>query len=186
MNSTDYIQQAIRTNTDMKIKPHDDLLHSAMGISTEAGELLDNVKKTTFYGKPLDVVNLKEELGDMFWYAALLCNYLDTSFEEVMSANIDKLKVRYPEKWTHDKAINRNTEAEMKAVSKESLIPIGTLVRIKRSNHQLVVLNSIAEIIGYIYPDGMSKMQSAGYEVEIKSLEDTVYVFVGKDDVEPV
>lgn len=84
-----------------------DLLHAVLGISGEAGELLDAVKKTFIYNKPLDVVNAKEELGDLLWYIALACRTLDVSFEEIMQMNIDKLSKRYPEKYTDADAIAR-------------------------------------------------------------------------------
>lgn len=48
-----------------------DLLHCATGLVTESAELVDAVKKNVFYGKPLDVVNIKEEIGDILWYIAI-------------------------------------------------------------------------------------------------------------------
>lgn len=48
-----------------------DLLHCATGLVTESAELVDAIKKHVFYGKPLDVVNIKEELGDLLWYVAI-------------------------------------------------------------------------------------------------------------------
>lgn len=45
--------------------------HGIIGMMTEAGELLDQMKKHWFYGRELDVVNIKEELGDILWYAAI-------------------------------------------------------------------------------------------------------------------
>lgn len=84
-----------------------DLLHATLGISGEAGELLDAVKKSFIYNKPLDLENAKEELGDLLWYMALACRTLDVSFEELMQMNIDKLTKRYPEKYTDEDAIAR-------------------------------------------------------------------------------
>ncbi len=86
--------------------------HGVIGIVTEAGELMDAVKKTKIYRKELDKVNLIEELGDIFWYTALLCDELGVSFEDIMDKNIAKLEARYPEKYSHDNAINRNTDTE--------------------------------------------------------------------------
>lgn len=84
-----------------------DLLHAALGMSGEAGEFLDAVKKTFIYNKPLDVENAKEEIGDCLWYMALACRTLNVSFEELMQENIDKLTKRYPEKYTDEHAITR-------------------------------------------------------------------------------
>jgi len=82
-------------------------LHAVMGCATEAGELVDAYKKTVFYGKPLDTVNVKEEIGDILWYLAILCREHGWSFEEIMSENTDKLRLRYPEQFTTQDAIER-------------------------------------------------------------------------------
>lgn len=84
-----------------------DLLHATLGISGEAGELLDAVKKSFIYNKELDLVNAKEELGDILWYIALACRTLNVSFDEIMQMNIDKLTKRYPEKYTDAAASDR-------------------------------------------------------------------------------
>ena len=71
------------------------LLHMGCGVSTEANELLDAIKKHTMYQKPLDVENIKEELGDLLFYMSNLMQSVGLSFEEVLQHNIDKLSVRY-------------------------------------------------------------------------------------------
>lgn len=88
------------------------LFHYFVGAGTEAGELLDAIKKSIIYGKPLDVVNLKEECGDLLWYIARACDCLGFTFEEVMELNINKLKARYGEKFTEDAALNRDLDKE--------------------------------------------------------------------------
>jgi NTP pyrophosphatase (non-canonical NTP hydrolase) len=88
------------------------LLHAAIGLATESGELLDMLKKHIFYGKPLDLVNAKEEIGDSMWYTALVIDVLQTTMDEVMTVNIEKLAARYPEKFTEFHAENRNLEKE--------------------------------------------------------------------------
>ena len=71
------------------------LLHMGCGVSTEANELLDAIKKHTIYQKPLDVENVKEELGDLLFYMSNLMQSVGLAFEEVLQHNIDKLSVRY-------------------------------------------------------------------------------------------
>lgn len=88
------------------------VLHGALGLATEAGEVLDALKKTLFYGKPFDLVNMKEELGDILWYFARLCKAFDFSFEDIQETNIAKLKARYGEKFSEEKAITRDLTAE--------------------------------------------------------------------------
>ena len=123
MNSKNYISDAIRTESrdfeamDKRLGDHGlkRLLHTGIGLSTEAGEFLDALKKHIFYGKELDRVNLREELGDLFWYMAIACDELDIPFESLMERNIEKLKARYGEKFSEKKAENRdlNTEREI-------------------------------------------------------------------------
>lgn len=110
MDIKTYTRESERTLID---KGHDmNLLHAAMGIGTEAGELLDAFKRKIFYGKELDVVNVREEVGDIMWYIAILIRELDMDFEEILQLNIDKLKARFPEKFTQEHALNRNLDQE--------------------------------------------------------------------------
>lgn len=89
-----------------------DLIHAAFGIAGEAGELIDPIKKAMFYGKPLDVENIREELGDLVWYvAAAACRALGCTLEELATANIEKLRKRYPEKYTDEAAVVRADKA---------------------------------------------------------------------------
>lgn len=93
------------------------LLHAALGLTGEAGELADAVKKHVIYGRDLDEKNIKEELGDLMWYIAILCDVLDINIEGVMESNIAKLKTRYPgNKWSAEAEQNRNLDAERQAL----------------------------------------------------------------------
>ena len=77
--------------------PH--LLTAALGISAEAGEFTEVVKKIILQGKPYNeenVFHMKRELGDICWYIAQACMALDTTFDEILEMNVDKLKARYP------------------------------------------------------------------------------------------
>lgn len=93
-------------------QPTTQLLHGAIGLATESGEILDALKKHIYYGKTLDRVNLMEECGDCLWYIALLIRELGYSFEEVAEINIKKLRARYGEKFSEYDATNRNLQAE--------------------------------------------------------------------------
>ena len=88
------------------------LLHAGIGLATESGEFLDALKKHMFYGKELDTVNLAEEMGDLFWYCALIADELGVDFADVMATNIAKLKARYGDKFSEDKAEHRNLNKE--------------------------------------------------------------------------
>jgi NTP pyrophosphatase (non-canonical NTP hydrolase) len=76
------------------------LLTAALGMSAEAGEFTEVVKKIFLQGKPYNeenVFHMKRELGDLCWYLAQACMALDTNFEEVLQMNYEKLSARYPE-----------------------------------------------------------------------------------------
>jgi len=90
------------------------LLHYVLGLCTEVGELQDTIKKFVAYGKAIDRTNIKEELGDILWYHARMCDLFGFSYEEVMETNINKLKKRYGDKFTEHAALNRNLEEERK------------------------------------------------------------------------
>ena len=75
------------------------LLTAALGLSAESGEFTEVVKKIILQGKPYNednVFHMKRELGDICWYIAQACMALDTSFDEIIEMNVDKLKARYP------------------------------------------------------------------------------------------
>jgi NTP pyrophosphatase (non-canonical NTP hydrolase) len=76
------------------------LLTAALGLSAEAGEFTEVVKKVFLQGKPYTQENefhLKRELGDICWYLAQACMALDTDFNEILQMNYEKLSARYPE-----------------------------------------------------------------------------------------
>ena len=178
----EYQELAVRTCTDLGHQGTNER-HMNLGVITEIGETLDIFKKYMAYNKPMDLVNLGEELADITWYIVNKCAFenlsLDENYEEVLaqteelvdtkmftvpdlpaeikseailvlilnaycspvdnifnapivqiamlnhiaswfeldfgdclSNNIDKLKVRYPEKFTEEGAIERNLEAD--------------------------------------------------------------------------
>lgn len=89
------------------------LLHMAVGVSGEAGELLDAVKKAVIYQKPLDRENVVEELGDLRFYMAGLMNALNISEAELLYANNAKLGKRYAAgAYSNEQAQERADKAE--------------------------------------------------------------------------
>ena len=71
------------------------LLHMAVGISGEAGEMLDAIKKSAIYRRPLDVANVREEAGDILFYLTGLLDSLGIELQDVIMENMDKLSLRY-------------------------------------------------------------------------------------------
>ena len=80
--------------------PTERLLTAAVGMSAEAGEFTEVVKKIIFQGKPFteeNMFHLKRELGDIMWYVAQACIGMNISIDEILQMNVDKLADRYPD-----------------------------------------------------------------------------------------
>lgn len=73
-----------------------ELHHHTTGLAGEAGELLDASKKVWIYGKPVDVVNLLEEMGDARWYYQALLNMTGLTDDDIVAINTAKLIKRFP------------------------------------------------------------------------------------------
>lgn len=109
MHFQDFQQLAIRTAKPLsKIE---NLRHVAYGVTGEAGEFVDALKKHDIYGQALDHANLVEELGDLLWYVALGAETLGVPMDEIASNVIMKLQVRYPEKYEDALAAERLDKA---------------------------------------------------------------------------
>lgn len=96
-----------------------DTVHALIGMVTEAGELAKALFEAIATGDPLDEVNLKEEIGDLAWYQALGMKSLNSELGEALQRNIDKLRKRYPDKFTSEHAINRDVVAEREVLEQE-------------------------------------------------------------------
>ena len=83
------------------------LLNGLMGLSGESGEALDLLKKHIFQGHELDRTHLEKELGDVAWYLALSADALGFTLEEILQANIGKLRERYPQGFDTKKSTHR-------------------------------------------------------------------------------
>jgi len=95
-----------------------DMLHAMIGVTTEAIELLQNtISILNGRSAVKDYSNIVEEMGDIYWYLAVLQKATGISEEKVKSKNIMKLRARYPEKFTTDDALNRDLDKEAEALS---------------------------------------------------------------------
>lgn len=120
MKIKDYQKATKRTLVDLP-QNMDNSLHMCLGLSTEVGELADIFKRKLAYGKDIDLINVKEEIGDIMWYLANLCNFYNIDLEDCMAKNLAKLFARYPEKFTEDQALIRQLEIERKALETDGL-----------------------------------------------------------------
>lgn len=90
------------------------ILHAVLGICGEAGELVDAVKRTLAYHQPLNMSNMKEEAGDLLYYLSRLITNCGWTFDEVIDANVEKLRKRYPNGFNCEDAIMRRDKKEGK------------------------------------------------------------------------
>ncbi len=104
MTVNEYQALAMRT-LNPELGEKEILLNSVMGLCGEAGEVIDHVKKHLCHGHELNKAHLIKELGDVAWYIAEAAYALGVSLEDVLTANIEKLKKRYPEGFSTEKSI---------------------------------------------------------------------------------
>lgn len=87
------------------------MAHAALGIGGEAGEVVDLIKKTFANGKELDLEKLTKEMGDLLFYAFALMNVTGITIDQILDANIEKLRARYPNGYSDEAAQQRKDEA---------------------------------------------------------------------------
>ena len=102
MNFADFQKLAVRTAKPLSFE--ENLRHVVYGLAGEAGEFSDCVKKHDIYGQDLDTKNALEELGDVLWYVALGAETLGVDLEWIATCCIEKLKARYPDKYSDELA----------------------------------------------------------------------------------
>ena len=103
MNGNEYQKLAMRTANEECFN----LANAGLGLSGEAGEATDIIKKHLFHGHKLKKEHLAKELGDVMWYVALNATIIGYDLEEITQMNIDKLKARYPEGFSEYKSQHR-------------------------------------------------------------------------------
>lgn len=100
-------QELAMTTLNPELSKRDVLINSVMGLCGEAGEAIDIVKKWMAQGHELDKARLAKELGDIAWYLAEAATALDIPLEDILQANLDKLKKRYPEGFDAQRSVSR-------------------------------------------------------------------------------
>lgn len=95
MQFDDYQRAAKRTAIYMD---QHRVIYPALGLASEAGEVCGKIKKVLrdqdgdFAKAPIDA--LKDELGDVLWYVAVLAADLGLSLDDIAADNLDKLASR--------------------------------------------------------------------------------------------
>lgn len=78
-----------------------------LGLGGEIGEVLDIFKKYFYQGHSLDIKNVIDEMGDIMFYMANLCNILEIDLEIILDYNYNKLLNRYPNGFDVERSVNR-------------------------------------------------------------------------------
>ena len=107
MTVNEYQKLAMKT-LNPELAEKDVLINGVMGLCGESGEAIDIVKKWLAQGHELDKEKLAKELGDICWYLAETATALGYSLEDIMTANIEKLRKRYPEGFDSERSIHRS------------------------------------------------------------------------------
>ena len=122
MNANEYQKLAMRTNDGRAterlmyrnmINDSDGnydiggIFNASLGLSGEVGEFNDMIKKWIFHENELDMDHAKKEMGDVLWYAAMMCESFGWNMGEIMQMNVDKLMARYPEGFDVERANHR-------------------------------------------------------------------------------
>lgn len=106
MTGNQYQALAMRTsNKELSDSSH--LMNGALGLSGEAGEVSDLVKKVFYQGHELDAAHLAKELGDILWYIAETATAIGYSLDSIMQMNIEKLRERYPDGFDPERSTHR-------------------------------------------------------------------------------
>lgn len=111
MQINEYQELAMRT-LNPELSEKDVLINAVMGLCGESGEVIDIVKKHLAQGHELDRAAIAKELGDVAWYLAEAAYAIGCPLEDVLAANIEKLRARYPEGFSTERSLKRDESAE--------------------------------------------------------------------------
>lgn len=103
----EYQKLVTRTAKGTYKNKNDEIANWGLGVAGEAGDLAGCIKKTIYHGND-QTEGIRENVGDTMWYLAMICNFYNWDFEEVLAENIDKLKKRYKKGFTEKEAARNN------------------------------------------------------------------------------
>ena len=93
----DEYQEACKRTMKKFATPETAIATWGLGIAGEAGDVASCIKKTFVHRNEKVLDGIKENIGDMMWYAAMICNFFGWKLSDCLQENVDKLKVRYPD-----------------------------------------------------------------------------------------
>lgn len=105
MKFDEYQAQARRTQNP-ELNDGERMMHALHGLASEVGEI-HGIFQKAYQGHPTDATAVVDELGDLMWFAAELCDVLGISLEAVARGNVEKLIERYPAGFQAERSLNR-------------------------------------------------------------------------------
>lgn len=103
-----FVLQLLKADTDTMMK-----LHVGLGITGEAGEVADAIKKEIIYGKSPNREHIVEELGDLRFYMEACASLYGLDDQDILQHNANKLAKRYKDLTYSDmEAIGRADKTE--------------------------------------------------------------------------
>jgi len=115
-----FLGQDIKPKKVLQYQIHNasDLHQLITKMAIQIGKITEIIKAATYLGKPINCKELSTAFDKLVFAISYLCKTINVSLEAVLKKNIDKLRIRYPEKFTEEKALNRDRSQERKALSK--------------------------------------------------------------------
>ncbi|HLC57309.1 MAG TPA: nucleoside triphosphate pyrophosphohydrolase family protein [Candidatus Nanoarchaeia archaeon] len=111
MNLKEYQELCKKTANTIFPSKEVEIMNWACGICGEAGDVAGCIKKIVAH-KNDQTEGLRENLGDVMWYTATICNFYGWNMEEVLKENLEKLKKRYPNGFTFTDAQRNGTRVD--------------------------------------------------------------------------
>lgn len=107
MNALKDYQNFVESTKAGNLSFEENMMLAGLGLTGEAGEIADLIKKKLFHKHEIDRDEFVKEIGDVLWYIVFLCNSLGIELEEAINVNISKLKRRYPKGFSSEASIAR-------------------------------------------------------------------------------
>lgn len=96
LTMSDYQKRALSTYSIEEQGTQRGIAYTALGLSGEAGEITNKVKKILRGDYDTDAIrdDIAAELGDVLWYVAMVAHEFDLSLADIAEANLEKLASR--------------------------------------------------------------------------------------------
>ena len=109
--------------TQVAVQPHesekDAVTHWTIGLTEEAGEVASLIKHRYYNNDRVSDEKIAEELGDVLWYVASICNELDINLATVAQLNVGKLQYRYQGEYTDGAVQQRHNKMKKNKATDE-------------------------------------------------------------------